>query len=167
MKRIVLRWYLGRFHQTFSPSFRQKIRCSITPTFCPKICHIIMPDLWARICALLSISSTFYTQILRWYFGTKKSWSQIISREKLREALLYENFARKMLMKLTFGCQTCVSSPNLCAILQKKLLILLSRTNVDKIDPLVCQNKNLMLLAPFLCYKIYATTCKINKKIII
>jgi len=47
-----------------------------------------------------SISSTFYTLLLRQYFCTKRLQSQNVTREKLREALLYKKLARKMLMKL-------------------------------------------------------------------
>jgi len=36
-------------------------------------------------------------------FCTKKLQSQNITREKLREALLYKKFTRKMLIKLTTG----------------------------------------------------------------
>jgi hypothetical protein len=53
--------------------------------------------------AMVSISSTFYACLLRQYFCTKKLQSQNTTREKLLEALLYETFARKMLMKLTPG----------------------------------------------------------------
>jgi hypothetical protein len=50
---------------------------------------------------LLSISSTFYEQLLLQYFGAKKCQSQTVTREKLPKILLYKKGARKMLMKLT------------------------------------------------------------------
>ncbi len=48
-----------------------------------------------------SNSSTFYKQLLRWYFCTKKLKSQTVTWEKLRKTLLYEKVWSKMLMKLT------------------------------------------------------------------
>jgi len=51
----------------------------------------------------MSISSTFYSSLLRQYFCTKKYQSQIVIWEKLLEALLYKKFTCKMLMKLTQG----------------------------------------------------------------
>jgi len=50
-----------------------------------------------------SISSTCYTRLLLTYFCAKKIQSLNVTREKLREALLYKKFANKMLMKLTAG----------------------------------------------------------------
>jgi len=59
----------------------------------------------------VSILSTFYTCLLRQNFGPKKLQSQNVTREKLRLALLYEIFGRKMLMKLTKGLRpTCLCS---------------------------------------------------------
>jgi len=49
----------------------------------------------------VSISSTFYLRLLRWYFCSKKLQSQNVTREKLCKTLLYEKLSRKMLMKLT------------------------------------------------------------------
>jgi len=50
---------------------------------------------------LVSISSTFDALFLRQYFCIKKLQSQIVTGEKLCEALFYEKFASKMLIKLT------------------------------------------------------------------
>jgi hypothetical protein len=50
-----------------------------------------------------SISSTFYTHLLRQNFCTKRLQSQNMTREKLRKALLCKKIANKMLMKLTPG----------------------------------------------------------------
>jgi len=52
---------------------------------------------------LVSISSTFYEQLLCQYICSKKLQIQNVTREKLRKALSYENFSRKMLMKLNLG----------------------------------------------------------------
>ncbi len=49
----------------------------------------------------MSISSTYYVWLLRWYFCVKKLQSQNITREKLGKALLYKKLTHKMLMKLT------------------------------------------------------------------
>jgi len=51
----------------------------------------------------VSISSTFYAQLLQQYFCAKKLQSQNVTKEKLREALSYEKFAHKMFVKLTPG----------------------------------------------------------------
>jgi len=48
---------------------------------------------------LLSISSTFYDLLLRWYSFAKKLQSQTVIRE-IMQTLLLEKAARKMLMKL-------------------------------------------------------------------
>ncbi len=50
---------------------------------------------------LLSISSTFYEQLLRQYSSAKKLQSQIVTREKLRETLSNKKGTLIMLMKLT------------------------------------------------------------------
>jgi len=50
---------------------------------------------------LLSISSTFYARLFANIFCAKILQSQNLTRENLLEALLYEKFERKMLMKLT------------------------------------------------------------------
>jgi len=49
----------------------------------------------------VSISSTFYTQLLRRYSFAKKLQSQAVMIEKMRKAILYEKGVSKMLMKLT------------------------------------------------------------------
>jgi len=49
----------------------------------------------------VSISSTFYKQLLRQYSFAKKLQNQTVIREKLLKALLREKGAHKMLMKLT------------------------------------------------------------------
>jgi hypothetical protein len=51
----------------------------------------------------VSISSTYYSGLLRQYYCDKKLQSQNVTREKLLEALLYKKFEHKMLMKLTPG----------------------------------------------------------------
>jgi len=51
----------------------------------------------------VSIAPTFNEQLLRQYFCTKKLQIQNVTIEKLFEALLYEKFWHKMLMKLTPG----------------------------------------------------------------
>jgi len=51
----------------------------------------------------VSISSTFYAQLVCQYFCTKKLHSQYLTREKLRKALLYKKVFCKTLMKLTTG----------------------------------------------------------------
>ncbi len=38
------------------------------------------------------MSSTFYVQLLRWYFCTRKLQSQTVTREKLQKAISYKNF---------------------------------------------------------------------------
>jgi hypothetical protein len=50
---------------------------------------------WAQI----SISSTFYEQLLRRYSCTKKLQSQTVIREKLCKLLLYKKVVLKMLVK--------------------------------------------------------------------
>jgi len=47
-----------------------------------------------------SISSTFYEQLLRQYFCTKKLKSQIVTREKQQKTLV-QKIDSKMLKKLT------------------------------------------------------------------
>jgi len=42
-----------------------------------------------------SISSTFYEQLLRQYFCTKKLKSQIVTREKQQKTLLYKKLIVK------------------------------------------------------------------------
>ncbi len=49
----------------------------------------------------MSISSTFYGQILPQYFCAKKLQSQNVTREKLVKSLWYKKRARTMLMKVT------------------------------------------------------------------
>ncbi len=49
----------------------------------------------------VSISSTFYTHLLRQYFYAKIFQSQNATREKLCEALSYKKISSKGLMKLT------------------------------------------------------------------
>jgi len=49
----------------------------------------------------VSISSTFYEQLLRPDSFALKILSQTVIREKLFKALSYEKVGRKMLMKLT------------------------------------------------------------------
>jgi len=51
----------------------------------------------------VSISPTFYEQLLRQNPFAKKLQTQILSSKKLSKKLLYEKAARKMLMKLTPG----------------------------------------------------------------
>jgi len=51
----------------------------------------------------VSISSTFFEQLLRQYFCAKKLPSQNITREKMHNLLLYKKFVHKMLMKLRPG----------------------------------------------------------------
>jgi len=51
----------------------------------------------------VSISATFYAQLLRQYFCAKIFQIQNVTGEKLRKALLYKKFEHKMLMKLTPG----------------------------------------------------------------
>ncbi len=50
---------------------------------------------------MVSISPTFYEQLLRQNPFAKKLQTQIVSTEKLFKKLLYEKAARKMLVKLT------------------------------------------------------------------
>jgi hypothetical protein len=47
----------------------------------------------------VSISSTFYAQLLHQYFGAKNFQSQNGTRKKLHKALLDKKFACKTLMK--------------------------------------------------------------------
>jgi len=55
-----------------------------------------------RVCVvLLSISSTFYKQIWRWYSLAKKLLIKTVIREKPRKTLSYQKGAHEMLMKLT------------------------------------------------------------------
>jgi hypothetical protein len=49
----------------------------------------------------LTISSTFYEQLLRGYSFAKKLQSQTVTREKLCESLSYEKVLSKMLVNLT------------------------------------------------------------------
>jgi len=49
----------------------------------------------------VSISTTFYARFYHQYPFSKKSQSQTVIREKLREAILYKKQVRKMLMKLS------------------------------------------------------------------
>jgi len=49
----------------------------------------------------VSISSTFYEQLLRQYSCAKKLQSQTVTREKLHKILSFKEAARKMLVKLT------------------------------------------------------------------
>jgi hypothetical protein len=51
----------------------------------------------------VSISPTFYEQLLRHNPFTKKLQTQIVSTSKLHKKLLYEKAARKILVKLTPG----------------------------------------------------------------
>ena len=51
----------------------------------------------------MSISATFYVQLLRQYSFAKKIKTQTVSREKLFETLLFEKASRKMLVILTIG----------------------------------------------------------------
>jgi hypothetical protein len=51
----------------------------------------------------VSISPTFYEQLLRQNPFAKKLQTQIVSGEKLGKKLLYEKAARKILVKLTPG----------------------------------------------------------------
>jgi len=53
-----------------------------------------------KICHQVSISSTLYLSLLHQYFCVKKLQSQNVTKEKLHKELLFEKFARKMLMKL-------------------------------------------------------------------
>jgi len=50
---------------------------------------------------VLSISSTFYEQLLGQYFCAKKLQSQTVIREKHFKTLLFKKAAHKLLMKLT------------------------------------------------------------------
>jgi hypothetical protein len=50
----------------------------------------------------VSISPTFYEQLLRQNPFAKKLQTQIVSTEKLRKKLLHEKAARKILVQLTF-----------------------------------------------------------------
>ncbi len=52
----------------------------------------------------VSISSTFYEQLLCQYSCAKKVQSQTVIREKVLKALSNEKGLHKMLMKLTKGC---------------------------------------------------------------
>ena len=54
---------------------------------------------------LVSISPTFYEQLLRQNPFTKKLQIQIVSTQKLRKILSYEKAARKILVKLPPGRQ--------------------------------------------------------------
>jgi len=84
----------------------------------------------------VTISSTFYSSFLCQYLFAKKLQSQIVTREKLSEALLYEKFARKIdeidysspfrqnfmisfLLKSTFMCSFCVLTVCDCIFLPK------------------------------------------------
>jgi len=58
----------------------------------------------------VSISSTFYARLLRQYFCEKKLQSQNVTRETLHEAILYEKFAHKMLLKLTTAFEVSVKA---------------------------------------------------------
>jgi len=49
----------------------------------------------------VSISSTFYEQLLSQYSFVKKSQSQTTTRKKMCKALLYKKGSSKTLMKLT------------------------------------------------------------------
>ena len=51
----------------------------------------------------VSISPTFFGQLLRWFPFAKKLQKQTVSTEKFRKTLKFKNDARKMLMKLTPG----------------------------------------------------------------
>ncbi len=51
----------------------------------------------------MSISPTFYEQLLRLNPFAKKLQTQIVSTEKLRKKLTYAKAARKILVKLTPG----------------------------------------------------------------
>jgi hypothetical protein len=53
-------------------------------------------------CYLLSISSTFYEDLLRQY-SCAKNYKATVIREKLRKPLQYKEDARKLLMKMTPG----------------------------------------------------------------
>jgi len=55
---------------------------------------------------LLSISPTFYEQLLRQNPFAKKLQTQIVSTSKLHKKFLYEKVARKKLVKLTPGQPT-------------------------------------------------------------
>ena len=51
----------------------------------------------------MSISPTFYEQLLRQNSFDKKLQTQFLSTEKMRKKLSYEKAARKILVKLTPG----------------------------------------------------------------
>ncbi len=53
----------------------------------------------------MSISPTFYEQLLRQNPFAKKLQTQIVSTQKLRKKLSYEKAGRKMIMKLPPGIQ--------------------------------------------------------------
>jgi len=55
----------------------------------------------SKMLVKLTISSTFYEQLLRRYSFAKKLQSQTVTREKLCESLSYEKVLRKMLVNLT------------------------------------------------------------------
>ncbi len=68
--------------------------------------------------AQVSISSTFYTCILRQYFGTKNYKAEIYLR-KPRKALPYKKHVCKMLMKLTTG------------LFNTEAILILANSNID------------------------------------
>jgi hypothetical protein len=73
--------------------------CHVELHYSEEVCGNLSLDI-NKLAEQVSISSTFYTQLLRQYFDAKKLQSQNITREKLHKTLLYEKFACKMLMKL-------------------------------------------------------------------
>jgi hypothetical protein len=62
----------------------------------------------------VSISPTFYEQLLCQYPFVKKLQTQIVSTEKLHKKLSYENAARKILVKLTPGSAMTLSIMTFC-----------------------------------------------------
>jgi len=89
----------------------------------------------------VSTSPTFIKQLFHKYFWAKKIQSQNVTREKLREALLYKKISNIMLMKWTLGVnftnilQAAFVQISFCQKITKQSQKIAEKTLLLKITP--------------------------------